>query len=81
LCPSVGYYTLKMEVADLSETFVSIYQPIWHHTQEDHNLNIHPHENVKSRYVTSLWEGIFSVECDSYLCVCQRHDPISLFSN
>jgi hypothetical protein len=41
-------FMMKMEAAGSSETMVSYCNPIWHHNQENLDLNLHHHENLKS---------------------------------
>jgi hypothetical protein len=41
------HFTLKMEMAWFSETFIS-YITTWCYNPQDHELNIHHHNNFKS---------------------------------
>lgn len=46
LNPSLLYW--KMEAEDLSQTLISRFQTVQCHIPEDHSLNSHHHEYVKS---------------------------------
>jgi hypothetical protein len=46
--------TVKMEAAHFSKIFVPIYCTAWYHIPEDHDLNIHDCENLKSYNISVI---------------------------
>jgi len=48
------HHNLKMETARSLKILVSYHIATWHHNQQDHNLNLHYHENLISRKLVEL---------------------------
>jgi hypothetical protein len=46
---STSHFTLNLDPARSSETLVTYHNIVWHHNPEDLNINVHCHENLKSR--------------------------------